>query len=207
GSRALVIGPGPIGLATVYALSYLAPDVEITVAGLGPFADAFALQAGARHLVHGTRRELVEDAARVLDTAIHGNRISGPVLDDGFDTVFDAVGSEQTLDDSFRMARPRGTIVLIGTSSDQKVDWSLVWARELTVRGTVYYGDEHVPATANVPGGRHRAMASALDILVDAQPSHLVTHVFPLDQPVRALSTAAAGPGASAVKVAFQPNR
>ena len=205
GSRVLVIGPGPIGLSTVYALSYLAPEVQITVAGLGPFADDISRRAGADHLVHGTRRELVESVGALLDTTVHGNRISGPVLEDGFDAVFDCVGSEQTLDDAFRMTRPGGTIVLVGTSSDQKVDWSLVWARELTVRGTVYYGDEHVPPQARVPGGRRRAMATAVDILTDAQPSHLVTHIFPLHRPVEALSTAAAGPGAEAVKVAFQP--
>lgn len=206
GSRTLVIGPGAIGLCTVYALAYLAPETEIAVAGLGSFADDLARRAGASHLIHGTRTELVEQAAGVLGTSTLGNAISGPVLEDGFDAVFDAVGSEQTLDDATRMARPGGRIVLLGTAAQQSVDWSLVWHRELAIRGTVYYGDEDVPDGAKVPVGRRRAVQVALDILADAAPSHLVTHVFPLDEPVAALDTAAAGPRAGAVRVAFQPS-
>lgn len=205
GARVLVVGPGPIGLSTVHALRQLTPDIHLTVAGLGHFADPLARRAGADDLLHGTRRELVEAAGGLLGTPVRGNRVSGPLLEHGFDVVYDAVGSTQTLDDAIRMTRPGGSVVLIGTANRQTVDWSFVWHRELTVRGTAWYGDETVPERAHVASGRRRAFQVAMDVLGETRPGHLVTHVFRLDQPVEALATAAAGPGAEAVRVAFAP--
>lgn len=205
GARALVIGPGPIGLSVVYALRALAPDVQVTVAGLDEFSDGYALRAGADGLIHGTEADLIEGAAQALGSPVRGNRISGSVLEDGFDVIFDCVGVEQTLDDAFRLTRPRGLIVLVGTSTRQPVDWSLVWHRELAVRGTVYYGTEDVTDRARLDRGARRAMALALEVLDQVDASDLVTHVYPLEQCTDALATASRGPGAQAVKVAFAP--
>ncbi|MCA1713480.1 MAG: alcohol dehydrogenase catalytic domain-containing protein, partial [Actinobacteria bacterium] len=180
GERVLVIGPGAIGLSLCHALHALAPRAEVTVAGVHSFSDPFARSAGAHHLISGTRAVLVTAAAAVLGSRIHGSRISGPLLAAGFDTVYDAVGSPQTIDDALRMTRPGGTVVMVATSFRQKVDWSLLWARELHLRGTVYYGDEDVPASARLAPGRRRAMQVALEILEDARPRDLVTHQFPL---------------------------
>lgn len=202
GSHVLVIGPGTIGLSVVLALRALAPDVRITVAGVSEVADELARRAGADDLVHGTRRDLVEGVGRVANAVVRGSRLSGPVLEDGVDAVFDCVGSEQTIDDGLRCLRPRGTLVLVGTAGRQTVDWSFVWHRELTVRGTVNYGLERPMAGSD---DRRRTFAIALDLLSEARPGHLVTHVFRLDESIEALRTAAAGPGAGAVKVAFAP--
>jgi threonine dehydrogenase-like Zn-dependent dehydrogenase len=205
GERALVIGPGSIGLSVTTALATLTPEVEVTVAGLGCFADELASKAGATHLVHGSRRVLLEDAAATLGSEVRGNRLTGLILEDGYDVVFDCVGTSQTIDDGLRALRPGGRLVLLGSSAEQRMDWSLVWHRELTVRGSGYYGSEDVPAGAGVPAGRRRALAIALEVLAATRPGHLVTHVFRLDEPVEALATASAGPAAGAVKVAFAP--
>jgi threonine dehydrogenase-like Zn-dependent dehydrogenase len=205
GARVLVIGPGSIGLALIMALRTLVPDVEVTAAGVHPFSAGLARQAGAHAFLHGTRRELVEAAGRHLGATIRGNRISGPVLDRGFDVVYDTLAFEQTLDDALRMTRARGQVVIVGTAFRQKVDWTLVWVREIGLRGTAYYGEETVPGRAQLPAGRRRAMQVALDVLTDTRPDHLVTHTFGLDEPVEALRTAEAGPAASALKVAFTP--
>jgi L-iditol 2-dehydrogenase len=203
GDRVLVIGPGAIGLSTIHALRQLVPDIHLTVAGIDASTDDLARQAGADDVVHGTRRALVEEVGGVLGTTVRGTFVSGPVLEHGFDVIYDCVGASQTLDDACRMARPGGRIVLVGTAARQTVDWSLVWHRELTIRGTAYYGTEDVPDGARVPSGRRRAFDTALDVLREVRPSHLVTHVFPLDEPVAALAMAASGPARGAVRVAF----
>lgn len=205
GARVLVIGPGSIGLAVIMALRALAPDVDVTAAGVHPFSAGLARRAGAGAFLHGTRRELVEAAGRHLGATIRGTRISGPVLDGGFDVVYDTLAFEQTLDDALRMTRARGTVVLAGTAFRQKVDWTLVWVRELTVRGTAYYGTEAVPDRATLPPGRRRALQIAVEILAATRPEHLVTHTYGLDQSVAALRAAEAGPAAGALKVAFAP--
>jgi threonine dehydrogenase-like Zn-dependent dehydrogenase len=179
--------------------------VEVTVAGLGDFADGFATRAGAAHLLHGRRRVLVEAAGAQLGTAVRGNRLTGPVLEDGYDLVYDCVGSPQTIDDALRMLRPGGRMVLLASSGEQTVDWSLVWHRELSVHGRGYYGVEDVPEGGAFPAGRRRALAIALELLARTRPSHLVTHVFRLDEPAAALATSAAGPAAQAIKVTFAP--
>jgi threonine dehydrogenase-like Zn-dependent dehydrogenase len=205
GDRALVIGPGTIGLCVTTALRTLTPDTEVTVAGLDTFADELATRAGATHLIHGSRRELLEAAAVQLGSSVRGNRLTGAVLEDGYDVVFDCVGSSQTIDDGLRALRPGGRLVLLGSSGEQQMDWSLVWHRELTVHGSGYYGVEDVPPSARLPAGRRRGVEVALEILDETRPGHLVTHVFPLEEATAALATAAKGPAAGAVKVAFAP--
>jgi L-iditol 2-dehydrogenase len=205
GQRAAVVGPGAIGISVLHALSTLAPEVDTTMIGLGDFADGHARAGGATHLLYGTQRELVEAAGTLLGTTVRGGMLAGPILEDGFDVVYDAVGSRQTMDDAVRMLRPGGTLVLLGTTAEQVLDWTLVWHRELTIRGSGYYGTEDVPAGVSVPAGRRRAFDIALEMLAERRPSDLVTHVFPLDEPVSALTTSANGPGAGAIKVVFAP--
>jgi L-iditol 2-dehydrogenase len=205
GQRAAVIGPGAIGLSVLHALTTLAPEVETTMIGLGDFADDHARAGGATHLLHGGRRELVEAAGEMLGTKVRGGVLAGAILEDGFDVVFDAVGSRQTMDDALRMLRPGGTLVLLGTTAEQPLDWTLVWHRELQVRGSGYYGTEDSPTAAAGGSERRRAFSVALDVLLDHRPSDLVTHLFPLEEPVPALGTSAQGPAAGALKVAFAP--
>lgn len=203
GSHVLVIGPGTIGLSVVLALRSLVPDLRITVAGVSPAADEVAIRAGADDLVHGARRSLVEAVARAAGATVRGNRLSGPLIEDGVDVVFDCVGSEQTVDDAIRCLRPRGSLVLVGTAGRQTMDWSFVWHRELSIRGTINYGSE--PPGEDVGSTARRAFDIAIDLLVDHRPGHLVTHVFPLHESIDALRTATAGPAAGAVKVTFAP--
>jgi threonine dehydrogenase-like Zn-dependent dehydrogenase len=205
--RILVIGPGTIGLSVVHALGVLAPDVEVVVASLSDATDAVARRSGASALVHGTREGLLSGLASQVGSRLRGGRLSGPVLDDGFDVVYDCVGSAQTLDDALRALRPGGRLVLLGAAARRTVDLTLVWHRELTLRGSGYYADEDVPDDAGVPAGRRRAFAVAMEVLAERQPRHLVTHRFRLDQARDALAVSAAGPAVGAVKVAFEPQR
>ena len=195
-SRALVIGPGTLGLCTLIALRAVHPHVEVTMVGLGSVADEVCAHFGAAHVLHGTRGPLLEAAAALTNGILRRPVVGPPVLDGGYDTVFDCVGSPQTIDDGLRLLRPGGELVLVATSGKQRVDWSLVWLRELRVTGTVYY--------AQRPSGR-RVFAAAVDIAMDVRPGRLVTHRFGLDAAPAALRTAAAGPAAGALKVAFAP--
>ena len=207
GERAVVIGPGTIGLSVVHALTTLATDVEVVVIGRHDATDALARRAGASAVLHGRRRTLVEAVGDHLGTRVRGGRLSGPVLEHGVDVVYDCVGSEQTIDDALRVLRPGGRVVLVATSGTQAVDWTLVWHRELRVHGTGYYAEEDAPVgRSTIAGGRRRAVAIALDVLGEVDAGHLVTHVFPLEESIDALATAEAGPGVGAVKVAFAPS-
>ncbi|HEY0000077.1 MAG TPA: alcohol dehydrogenase catalytic domain-containing protein [Actinoplanes sp.] len=201
GDRAVVLGPGTIGLLVTAALRRLYPDLDITVVGPGTFSQQMAMRVGAtRTLDPGP--EVVEALAQ-----LHGGRVirprltRTPILEQGVDVVFDCIALSSTIDLGLHLLRPTGMFVLVGGAGKQRVDWSLVWNRQLTVQGTVNFGPE--PAL----GGR-----STMGLVVEwlADPAYpvdgLVTHAFDLDDWRTALQTASAGPNGQAVKVAFRPN-
>jgi threonine dehydrogenase-like Zn-dependent dehydrogenase len=201
GDRAVVIGPGTIGLLLVAALRRLHPGLDITVVGPGMFSRDKAVLAGAtRTLEPGPG--VVEALARE-----HGGRVirprltRTPILQQGVDVVFDCVALSSTLDLGLHLLRPTGMLVLVGSAGRQRVDWSLVWNRQLTVQGTVNSGPE--PRL----GGRP-TMAEVVEWLGDpAYPADgLVTHTFGLDDWRAALVAASAGPRAGAVKVTLRPD-
>ena len=178
------------------ALRRLHPDLDITAVGPGSLAAA----AGAdRTLPAGPR--VVETPAELHGGRVVRPRLSRPLLEQGVDVVVDCVGRPCTLDLALHLLRPTGMLVLVGAAGRQRADWSLVWSRQLTVQGTVNSGPE--PSL----GGRP-TMAQAVEWLSD--PSYpvdaIVTHVFDLADWRAALSTAAAGPRASAVKVTLRPD-
>jgi L-iditol 2-dehydrogenase len=201
GDRAVVVGPGAIGLLLIAALRRLHSGLDITAIGPGTFSQERAVQAGAdRALTPGPH--VVESLA-----LLHGGRVirpkltRTPLLEQGVDVVFDCVALPASLDLGLHLLRPTGMLVLVGGAGKQQVDWSLVWNRQLTVQGTVNSGPE--PAL----GGR-TTMAQVVDWL--AEPSFpvddLVTQVYTLDDWRTALRTASDGPRAQAVKVALRPN-
>jgi threonine dehydrogenase-like Zn-dependent dehydrogenase len=201
GDRAVVVGPGTIGLLLIAALRRLHPDLDITAVGPGRFSQEHAVRVGAdRALAPGPH--VVESLAE-----LHGGRVirprltRTPVLERGVDVVFDCVALPQSLDLGMHLLRPTGMLVLVGGAGKQPVDWSLVWNRQLTVQGTVNSGPEAAL------GGR-TTMSQVVEWL--AEPSYpvdgLVTHTFGLDDWRAALRTASAGPRAGAVKVALRPD-
>lgn len=201
GDRAVVIGPGTIGLLVTAALRQLHPDLDIAVVSPGDFGSAKAIAAGAtRTLPAGA------DAVHALATSdggrvLHPRLTKIPILERGVDVVFDCVGFSDTIDLALHLLRPRGTLVLVGGAGKQSVDWSLAWNRELTIQGTINSGPEPML------DGR-TTMTQVVEWLGD--PGYLVdeivTHTFDLTRWIQALGIASAGPRACAVKVTLRPN-
>jgi threonine dehydrogenase-like Zn-dependent dehydrogenase len=162
--------------------------------------DAGALvcrRLGAAAFIRGTRTEFVEQARGITGGTLRRPVTGPPLLDrGGFDVVYDCVGSEQTVDDALRVLRSRGELVMVATAGRRRVDWTLVWLRELRISGCVYYGRS--------PDGVSD-LEIAMGVLRDT-PTGLVTHRYSLAQATRALRTAAAGPAAHAIKVVFTPS-
>ncbi len=205
GERAVVIGPGAIGLLTVVALRRLHPDLHISVVSPGEFGSAWAMRVGAdRTLPAGPAaiEALAEqDGGRLLHPTTKPGEPRVPILEQGVELVLDCVGTSDTIDLALRMLRPKGMLVLVGTAGEQRMNWSLVWKRELTVQGTTDPGPE--PRL----GGR-RTQEQVLEWLAD--PAHpvdgMVTHTYDLADWKQALETASRGPAAEAIRVGLRPN-
>jgi threonine dehydrogenase-like Zn-dependent dehydrogenase len=87
------------------------------------------------------------------------------------------VGTHKSLDDSMRVTGGGGTIVLVGNAAVlPPLDMTFVWAKELKIEGTVFYGNE------NWRGKRARTFEVCLDLLTTTQApvGALLTHTFPL---------------------------
>jgi len=200
GERVLVIGAGSIGLLTIAALHALAPGARVTALARYDVQRAHAARLGAADVVpaRGEYTKALADAggARLLKPII-----GKPVGVGGFDRTFVCIGGARGMDDAMRVTRAGGTIVLLGNSSTMNgLDWTPLWLKELTLRGSLCYGGP-------VHGGASEgAFAEAASLIASgaAPIAELLTHTFALGDYRKALETASNKAGGESIKVAFR---
>lgn len=202
--RALVIGGGPIGLATVWALERLRPEVEVTLITLERFQLEHARRLGAeKAFTPPSEGDLLEVLARETGSSLLRPVLGRPFLSGGYDLVVDCVGLPSTLDDALRSTRPRGTLVMAGCQGVvPNVDLTFVWSRELTLLGTVGYGYAPGP-----DGARRRTFDLTIDLMSDDEERlrPLVTHTFPMSRYGEAIDTTVDRRATQSVKVLIAP--
>lgn len=205
GERVLVVGAGAIGLLTTAALAALAPRADVTVLARHGFQGEHAERLGARRVV-AARGDYLPALADAVGTRLLAPILGPPVGIGGVDRTFVCIGGARAMGDALRFTRAGGTIVLLGNAGTMRgLDWTPLWLKELTVRGSLCYG---APAGASGHGGApldafDEAAALVARGAVAVRP--LVTHTFALAEYRRALATAMDKGGARSVKVAFRP--
>lgn len=200
GQRVLVIGAGSIGLLTMAALQAVAPGTEVTVLARHDFQGAHARRLGATTVVPA-RGNYTEALAATAGTRLLQPIIGKPVGVGGFDLTFVCTGGARGMDDAMRVTRAGGTIVLLANSSKMNgLDWTPLWLKELTVRGSLCYGAHGHGSPA------HNAFNDAASLVASgsAPIRPLLTHAFPLEEYTRAISVARDRSGEESVKVAFR---
>ena len=200
GHRALVIGAGTMGLLMVAAMQALAPQSPVTVLARHAFQARHATNLGAARTVMA-RGDYLGELAEAAGTRLLKPILGRPIGVGGFDLVFVCISSVRGVEDAMRFARAGATIVLLGNATTLRgLDWTPLWIKELTFKGTLAYGGHsHGGADTNA-----FEIASELISAGRAPVASLVTHQFPLADYRTALHTARAkGPGES-VKVAFK---
>jgi threonine dehydrogenase-like Zn-dependent dehydrogenase len=198
---ALVIGSGPIALATVWALRALGYQGELLSQVKRDNEAAIARSFGASQVVapgNEAREALFQTGAKAYDPIIGDEVYAGG----GFPLVFDCVGKADTLTQAIRYASPRARIVVLGCAPEiPKLDLSFLWARELEILGFVGYGRE------TFRGEKKHTFEVTHDLLletgVDAEA--LVTHTFGLSDYRTALSAAANRRQSGSIKVLLEP--
>ncbi len=200
GERALVIGAGTMGLMQVAALSAVAPGAPVTVLARHDFQAAHATRLGAARTVKA-RGDYLQELADA-----GGTRLLQPILGrkigvGGFDLTYVCIGGVRGVEDALRFTRPGGTIVLLGNASTLRgLDWTPLWLKELTLKGTLAYG-------AHTHGGASLSAFNEAAQLIGAgavKLGGLVTHQYPLSEYRQALATARERGGSGSVKVAFR---
>jgi threonine dehydrogenase-like Zn-dependent dehydrogenase len=204
GERVLVIGAGSIGLLTVAALQALAPEAAVTVLARHTFQGAHAERLGAARVV-SARGDYLAALADAAETRLLKPIIGKSVGVGGFDRTFVCIGTTRAMDDAMRVTRAGGTIVLLGNASTMNgLDWTPLWLKELTVKGSLCYGGHRQGNGHGTPARGAFDEAAALIAEGRAPVGALLTHTFPLADYRRAINTALGKAVAESVKVAFR---
>lgn len=197
----LVIGSGPIALATVWALRVVGFQGEVVAQAKRPRERELAQMLGASTLISpgdAARQALVDTGAMAYQPLVGPEVYSGG----GFPLIFDCVGNQGSLAQALGYAAPRGRIVLLGCAGElRKLDLTFLWARELDVKGFVGYGREEWRGRT-----RHTFQVTH-DLLLESRApvGDLVTHVVPLEGVGGALAQAANRRRSGALKVVLVP--
>lgn len=179
----LIMGAGVIGLLTLAALRAAGSKAIIwVVARYGFQADA-ARRLGATEIIDGKGDYSAEIAARTggeLLKPIIGKRV---LNGGGVDMTYECVGSDTSVDDSMRLTRNHGRVVLVGVPGITKdVDLTAVFAKELDLVASYIYN-----RAEPYQGEKRAAYAIALEMMRNGLDlSWLITHKFKLEDYARA---------------------
>lgn len=200
GDSVLVIGSGPIALATIWALSTLGYAGRIYAQVKREQEQKLAERLGA-HRALGPGAP-VREALLALGGRAFKPLIGPEVFAGGFDAVFDCVGSSRSLDQAVRMTRAGGSVAMLGCCTQiHDVDLTFLWARQLTVRGFVAYGPERWQ------GRTLHTFELVLELLARSTlpVTEVVTHEFALKDYQQALKALYARAESGALKVLLRP--
>lgn len=196
----LVIGAGTIGVLTVRALRLAGWTGPIAVLGRYDFQLELAERAGAGPLFR-TRGEVYDWAAKLPQARAYRPTLAPRFVEGGPSLIYDTVGSQRSIGDALALAREGGRIVVVGTASTLRADWTRVVVRQLTLAGVFAYG------TAPFAGATRDIYELSLDFMRrdGIADLGLLTHVFPLEDYRAALAAALDKKGHRSTKVAFSP--
>jgi threonine dehydrogenase-like Zn-dependent dehydrogenase len=196
--RVLVIGAGSMGLLMTAALRSVA-GARVAVLARHPFQAALAGEIGADEAVL-SRGDYHDAVARVTGTRLHKPIIGRRVGSGGVAASFVCVDGPRAVEDAMRFTRQGGTVTLLGNVSTLRgLDWTPLWFKELTLRGTLAYGD-HAGTGTN-------AFVEAARLIAERRVNvgGLVTHAFALQDYRRALQVARSKGTEKSVKVVLKP--
>ena len=188
GDSVLVLGAGVIGLCVVAALRALGSRARVTVLAKYPFQAEVARKLGADQVIEFGKVDHLQAVAEATGGRLYKPLLGKRVLVGGADIVYECTGNANSINDSLRLARSGGTVVLVGLASLPKgVDWTPIWLHELTLKGSFGSGTEEVD------GRQVRTFQRVLEWMaggrLDLAP--LVTHRFRLHEYKQALATTA----------------
>lgn len=168
----------------------VAPGSEVLVIGAGPVGLCTIAATRAEGLdvdLLAHRRERLDAGARLG---------AGPAAKHDYDVVFDAAGTQGSMDAAFDRVRPGGTIAVLGTFWDPVSLGLAFQLKEVTLVPAFAYGHHHGDAEFD----------AAIELLA-ASPdlsSVLITHRFALDDAAEAFRVAA-DRDSGAIKVVLEP--
>lgn len=182
-SKVLVLGAGPIGLATVAVLKYRGVK-NIVALDLSAERLARARALGASAVVDASQGAMAELVMPIQGSA---EWFGMPVLDT--DIFIDAAGVKSVVEDVLNNIKTGASLVVVGLhKEDIAVSFSNILAREITIKGSLAYPTEFPEVIAMLA-------SEALDL------SPMVSHRYRLQQFEQAFTMASNAGAAAKVMV------
>jgi 2-desacetyl-2-hydroxyethyl bacteriochlorophyllide A dehydrogenase len=199
GEKVLIIGQGTQGLGTLLSIRALQPDCHVTVLARFPYQADMSRRYGADEVIM-LGADLYQEAARLTGGKVYQGAFGNRMLLGGFDVVYDCVGIPSTLKDALRLARARGTVVLVGVYLEpMKIDLTPVWYWEVDLIGVLAHGAE------DWQGERVDTFELIARLMRAGKMNTegFITHRFTLPEYRQAIATAIHQPRTHSIKVVF----
>lgn len=175
--QVLIMGAGVIGLCTILALRILGSGCKISVVAKYPFQAEKATEYGADEVFLLHKENIYRSITETSGGNVYQPVFGKPLPVGGAQLVYECVGSARSIDDSLRLTRSAGTVVLVGLASVPKgVDWTPIWLNELKVQGSCWC------STETFKGEKIRTYQLALDWMSAGKLNldEMLTHHFKL---------------------------
>lgn len=197
--QVLVMGTGTIGFFVLQALRQVCPCCHVVSVAQFEYQRELAFRYGADE-VWMAGEDLLEKAASGTGGKVYTGIGGGRTLVGGFDIVYDCVGSAATLQLCLRLARSRGSVVLMGSALKMlNIDLSPVWYNEVNLVGTVSH------CTSFWQGEKVGDYDLAIRWMLEGRlnTDGFITHRFELEQYKEAILAAVNKSESKSVKVVF----
>ncbi|MFX1320163.1 MAG: zinc-binding dehydrogenase [Promethearchaeota archaeon] len=195
-----VVGCGVMGLSVILVLKVFSKCKIIAIDTRQQQLD-LAMKIGADEVFLASKSMYIRKFARLLGA----RTVSPPFLDPilvggGADIVYDCVGIPSSLTTSFKLVKPKGTLILIGQPATLEIDWTPLFVKEMTSIASNTFGIE------KINNERKRTMQIALDLISSGNidVSGFVTHKFSLEKYKEALEVASQKDKYNSIKVVFE---
>ena len=197
----LIIGAGTIGLLTLQVIHTLIPSATVSVMARYPFQIEQATRMGATYILYP--QDSYQEVERTTGAKLFAGRFDNKMLLGGYDVIYDTIGNKQTIHDSLRWARARGTVVLVGVNlHPMQLDLTPLWYQEIDLIGTLAHGLETWPIGTHEQCSTFSIAAEMIENEL-IHPEKLITHRFALTNYRSAFSTITAKSRSRAIKVVF----
>lgn len=165
GDTVVILGSGCIGLVTLISSLASGASTVISVDVLKKKLD-YAKKLGATHVINAMEQDVAVEIQRLTNGR-------------GADVIYEAAANEKTIGLTSFIARPGGTIVLIGipASGDVPYNFSNLISKEITVKTVCRYRNLYPAAISSISNG-----------IIDVKS--IVTHEFSFEKIKQALDSA-----------------
>jgi threonine dehydrogenase-like Zn-dependent dehydrogenase len=176
----LVLGCGMIGLGIIGFLRAWGFKGRVLAVARYRFQQTLALHLGASEVWDAKdlrEKDVFDRVGAMYQIRPVKGWFGKKILFGGVDLVYDALGNRDSVEDSLRIVRPQGTVVIVGMSHPRWVDWDPIPHKQLMVLGS------HGRGIEVWRGARRHTYEVAQELLAEKRfpAEKLLTHVFPLE--------------------------